>query len=168
MERTVQQVESVEEVWETTGHGMIHVAVTGVDGAPRKLKAGGRPGQKLRISEYDREKNQERVLDDKADPFSNGMLIKVSPVPVEDNPNLLSAEAVVELFSVTGPEFTTRVDQLNEYNVRRLLEACDDLDATNSQTQYLKETVAKKWPIGGDTPMYRELDKLGQVASPTQ
>jgi hypothetical protein len=123
----------------------------------------------LRISEYDRVMNQERVLDDKADPFTNGMLIKVSPVVEEEaNPNHLPAEEIVALFTITGPEFNTRVDGLNEYNVRRLIELCDDLDATNSQSQYLAETLAKKWPIGGDTPMYRELQGLGQVASPTR
>jgi len=169
-QRTVQIVESVEEVWETTGPGMVHVQITGVDGKPRSIKAGGRPGQKLRISEYDRVKNQERVLDDRADVFTNGMLIKLSPVDEDApiNPNHLGAEDIIDLFNTTGPEFNTRIDELNEYNVRRLIELCDDLDATNSQSQYLAETLAKKWPIGGDTPMYRELQGLGQVASPTR
>lgn len=170
MERKVQQVvESVEEVWETTGAGMIYVTVMGVDGNPRSISAGGRPGQKLRLTEYDRMKNQERVLDDKADVFTNGMLVKLSPVDeVVDNVNQLTAEEIVKLFTITGPKFNDQVDQLNEYNVRRLIEMCDDLDATNSQVQYLAQTLAQKWPIGGDTPMYRELQGLGQVASPTQ
>lgn len=167
----VKTVETVEEVWETTGSGWVYAQVTGIDGKPRTVKAGGRPGQKLRISEYDRIRNQERVIDDKADPFSNGMLLRVSP-PADDfdteNPNHLSAEDVIELFSITGPEFAKRIDALNEYNVRRMLELCEDLDATNSQIQTLKSTVALKWPIGGDTPMYRELQGLGEVASPTQ
>lgn len=170
MERIVTQVESTEEVWETTGQGWVHVRVTGVDGKPRSIKAGGRPGQKLRLSEYDRLMNEERVLDDRVNPFSNGMLLKVSPIDEDApfNPNHLSVDAMVELFTVTGPEFNTRVDELNEYNVRRLIEACDELDATNSQVQYLAKVLAQKWPIGGDTPMYRELQGLGQVASPTQ
>jgi hypothetical protein len=170
-ERIVKQVETVEEVWETTGTGMVYVQVTGVDGKPRSIKAGGRPGQKLRISEYDRILNQERVLDDRVDPFNNGMLLRVSPPPSpedDENPNHLTAEDVIDLFSATGPEFKERVDALNEYNVRRLIEACEDLDATNSQIQTLKSTLATKWPIGGDTPMYRELQGIGEVASPTR
>lgn len=170
-ERTIKQVETPEEVWETTGTGWVHVHVTGMDGNLRKIKAGGRPGQKLRISEYDRLRNQEKVLDDRADPFTNGMLIRIQP-PIgpddDENPNHLTPEDVIALFNSTGPEFKERVDQLNEYNVRRLIDACEDLDATNSQSQYLAETLAKKWPIGGDTPMYRELQGLGEVASPTR
>jgi len=169
MERTVQQVETVEEVWETTGHGWVYVQTTGVDGNLRTVKAGGRPGQKLRITEYDRLKCQERVLSDIHDPFGNGMLVRISvDEQTEDNPNWLSAEAIIELFTITGPEFNTRIDELNEYNVRRLLEACEDLDATNSQSEYLKKTLSQKWPIGGDTPMYRELQGLKEVASPTR
>lgn len=170
-ERTIKQVESIEEVWETTGSGMVYAQVTGIDGKVRSVKAGGRPGQKLRISEYDRIRNQERVVDDKADPFSNGMLLRISPPSDsfdDENPNHLAAEDIIELFSITGPEFSKRVDALNEYNVRRMLELCEDLDATNSQIQTLKSVVATKWPIGGDTPMYRELQGLGEVASPTQ
>lgn len=167
MERVVNQIESVEEVWETTGTGTVSVQVTGVDGKPRSIKAGGRPGQKLRISEYDRLKNEERVLDDVINVFSNGMLIRTTP-PGGQNVNQLTADDVVELFNTKGPEFNVRVDQLNEYNVRRLIEACDDLDATNSQSQYLAATLARKWSIGGDTPMYRELQGLGQVAPPTR
>jgi hypothetical protein len=159
----------VEEVWETTGHGWVYAQVTGVDGKPRTIKAGGRPGQKLRISEYDRLKCQERVLSDIHDIFVNGMLIRVSvDEEAESNPNQLTAEAIISLFSITGPEFNDRIDELNEYNVRRLLEACEDLDATNSQSEYLKKTLAQKWPIGGDTPMYRELQGLGEVVSPTR
>jgi len=167
VERVVRQVESVEEVWETTGHGTIYVRATGVDGRDKSVKVGGKPGQKLRISEYDRVRNQERVMDMKADVFTNGMLIRVD-MDGDDNPNLLSAEGIVELFTVTGPEFKARVDALNEYNVRRLIEVCDELDATNSQINCLKDTLAAKWPIGGDTPMYKELSALGQVASPSK
>jgi len=166
IERTVRQVESVEEVWETTGHGMVFVTVTGVDGKERSISAGGRPGQKLRISEYDRTRCQERVLDDRADVFTNGMLIRVDAP--NDGPNVLTAEDIVELFTLRGEAFQERVNELNEYNTRRLLEASEDLDASNSQIVFLKQTIAQKWPIGGDTPMYRELQGLGQVASPTQ
>jgi hypothetical protein len=168
MARVVHQVESIEEVWETTGNGWVYAQVTGVDGKPRTVKAGGRPGQKLRITEYDRLKCQEKVLSDVHDIFQNGMLIRVDQASEEENPNWLSAEAIIELFSITGPAFNTRVDALNEYNVRRLLDACEDLDATNSQEQYLKQTLAQKWPIGGEMPMYRELQGLGEVASPTR
>lgn len=167
VERTVRQVESPEEVWETTGSGKIYVRVTSMDGKDRSQKVGGRPGQKLRISEYDRLRNQERVMDQKADVFTNGMLLRVDAEP-DDNPNMLSPEAVIDLFSVTGVDFQARVDELNEYNVRRLIEVCDELDATNSQINYLKDTLAKKWPVGGEMPMYTELSALGQVASPTK
>jgi hypothetical protein len=168
VERTVRQVESPEEIWETTGSATIYVRASGVDGRDRSLKVGGRPGQKLRISEYDRIRNQERVMDDKSDVFTNGMLLRVDAEPDDENPNMLSPEDVLELFSARGDDFTSRVDKLNEYNVRRLIEVCDELDATNSQINFLKDTLAKKWPIGGEMPMYTELSALGQVASPTK
>lgn len=163
-ERKVIQVETVEEVWETTGHATIYVRQTTVDGSTRNVAVGGRPGMRLRISEYDRERNQETVMDEAADPFTNGMLIRVLPEG-EAGPQHLTDDQIAQLFMVTGQEFTDKVDELNEYNVRRMYEKAYELDATNSQIQTLKGMIETKWPIGGDTPMYRELKGLGQVAA---
>lgn len=171
VERVVRQVDSVEEIWETTGFGMIYVKVSGVDGKERSLGVGGKPGQKLRISEYDRMRNQEVVMDEKADVFTNGMLLRVdadqNDDPMTKTDQVLTAEDIVEIFGLTGKSFTERVDQLNEYNARRLLAEAETLDATNSQIQALKAMVETKWRIGGEMPIYRELQSLGEVASPS-
>jgi hypothetical protein len=166
VERVVQQVESIEEIWETTGEGRIWVEVTGTDGKDRPVSVGGRPGQRLRISEYDRLRAQEIILDDNADPFRNGMLIRVGGEQLSEQ--ALSADAVAEIFTHTGRDFLDLIEPLNEYNTRRLLAAADSLDATNSQIQALQARVEEKWPIGGDTPMYRELKGINEVTSALQ
>lgn len=166
VERTVKQVESTEELWETTGEGMIFLQVTGIDGKPRTVSVGGRVGQRLRISEYDRMLHAESVLDDNADPFQNGMLIRVNGPQVSDQ--ALTEDQVAEIFTHTGKPFQDLVLALNEYNTRRLLEKADALDATNSQIQFLRATIEERWPLGGDTPMYRELKGIGEVTTATR
>lgn len=166
MERTVRQIESVEEVWETTGHGMIFVNVIGVDGKERSVSVGGKPGQKLRISEYDRIRNQEKVMDPDADVFTNGMLIRTDGEQMSSQ--ALTSEQIAEVFLSTGAEFKAKVSELNEYNVRRMRELATDLDATNSQIETLDQQIASRWPIGGEMPIYRELKSIGEVASPSQ
>lgn len=166
-EHTVTQITTVEELWETTGHGLIYVHVTGIDGKDRVVSVGGQPGQKLRITEYDRTRNQERVMDANADVFSNGMLIR-KDTDEQPSDQILSHDAIEELFNLGAAEFKDRAYALNEYNVRRLKEIAEDLDATKSQIDTLDRIIATKWPLGGEMPSYTELKQLGEVASPSQ
>lgn len=165
-----QDLKSAEEVWETTGPGTIGVSVTGVDDKPRPSRVGGRPGMRLRISAYDRLRNQETCLVKSGDPFTNGMLVRVDADQQQD-PTTASVNAVkdlADLFDLRGAAFSERVEQLNEYNVRRMLDVAEDVDATNSQIQALRAMINTKWPIGGEMPMYKELSALGQTATDTQ
>ncbi len=158
-----------EEIWETTTGGRVWVEVTNEKGQPRALSAGGRAGARLRITSEDREIAQERILNPDLDPFTNGLLVRIDTDQQGDDRtksvNALNTEQLVEVFAKTGKKFHDAVDSFNELTVRRLLAIAKDVDATNSQITYLEKAVEERWPIGGDTPTYREMMTSPQSAA---
>lgn len=150
-----------EEIWETTVTGRVWVETTNDRGQPRAMSVGGRAGARLRISAEDREIAQERIINRELDPFTNGSLIRVDSDQQSDertkSTDALNTEQLVEVFAKTGKAFQAKVDGFNELTVRRLLDMAEDVDATNSQINYLKKSIEERWPVGGDTPTYREM-----------
>lgn len=164
----VQLAKETEEQWITTGQGTIYVNTTNLEGRTVSTAVGGRPEAILRITTYDRLRNQETTVDRKDDPFTNGMLIRTDADqqadPTTKSPDAMNDQQVIEVFGLDKPQFREFVSELGEYSVRRLLEKCEEVDATTSQKQLLEDLV-QKWAVGGSTPMYEELKKLGQVAT---
>lgn len=160
----IEAAKDVEEVWESTGQGKIWVSTTNIEGKSRQVSVGGKPGMRLRITQYDRLRNQEKCLEVAQDPFSNGMLIR-QEAEDRDDPNHLSPDQMTEVFGLTKREFAAKVDELSEYNVRRMFAMVDEVDATHSQIDILRDVIDAKWPIGGAMPIYDELKALGQTAS---
>lgn len=158
-----------EETWVTTGQGVIYVNTTNLEGRTVSTSVGGRAGAILRITQYDRLRTQENTVEPKNDPFTNGMLIRADADQQQDETtasvDALNNAAIGEIFGLGKGEFRERVDQLGEYNVRRMIELIPDVDATQSQIDCLRETLAAKWPLGGPMPIYKELSDLGQVAT---
>lgn len=150
-----------EEVWELTVSGTVWVEVTNDRGKPTPLRVGGKPGARLRISTEDRVIVQERVVDPEADPFTNGMLVRIDADQQADSKtasvDALTTEDLMKIFSKSGRAFQSAVDKLGQLSVRRMTEMAEDVDATASQISYLKEQLETRWPLGGDTPTYREL-----------
>lgn len=153
-----------EEVWETTIPGRIWLEATNDRGKPVPLSVGGRPGARLRISTEDRIIAQERIIDREFDPFVNGMLTRIDADQQQDektkSADALSTEDLLKIFSYSSRRFQTAVDQLGQVSVRRMLEMAETVDATASQTSYLKKAIDERWPIGGDTATYREIKGL--------
>jgi hypothetical protein len=150
-----------EEVWEITVPGTVWVEVTNDRGKSVPLRVGGRPGARLRISAEDRELTQERIVDRELDPFVNGMLVRVDAdqqqVEKTRSDDALTTEDLLKIFATQGKKFQTTVDGLGEVTVRRMWEMAEDVDATASQINYLKDSIERRWPIGGDTKVYREM-----------
>ena len=150
-----------EEIWETTISGRVWVETTNEKGAPRMVSVGGREGARLRITTEDREIAQERIINRDLDPFVNGSLVRVDADQQNDertkSVDALSTEQLIQVFSKTGKAFQTKVDGLGELTVRRMMDIAEQVDATNSQINYLRKSIEERWPIGGDTPTYREM-----------
>jgi hypothetical protein len=158
-----------EELWDSTVPGTIWLIVADDKGRDKDVVVRG--FGRLRISPDDREICQEMVVDPQHDVFTNGSLVRVdadqNENPKTASPDALNTDALLEIFALSGSKFTEKVDSLNELTVRRLREVAEDVDATNSQIVHLDSVIAEKWAVGGDTPSYRELKGLGQVASQT-
>ena len=150
-----------EEIWETTVTGRVWVETTNDRGQPRSISVGGRAGARLRISAEDREIAQERIINRELDPFVNGSLIRIDSDQQADertaSVDAVNTEQLVEVFAKTGKAFQSKVDGFNELTVRRMLAMAEDVDATNSQITYLSKSIDERWPVGGDTPTYREM-----------
>lgn len=165
----IEKAKSVEELWQTTGQGTIYVNVTNLEGRTVDTGVGGRPGALLRITTYDRMRNQETCVEPSMDPFTNGMLVRIDTDQNADDegphsPNALTQEQIIEIFALGKSDFRERIEDLSEYNVRRMLEMAEEVDATKSQIDQLREVLEAKWPIGGHMPIYEELAALGQTA----
>lgn len=148
-----------EEVWESLIQGDIWLPVTDVQGKERQIRVRG--GGKLRITPLDRELIQEMCVSEELDMFLNGFLRRIDGDQNEDPKTqteyALGTEDLVAIFELTGEDYEQKVDSLNEIGVRRMIDLADPADATLSQATYLKDSLTERWPIGGDTPTYREM-----------
>lgn len=150
-----------QEIWETTVPGRVTVTITNSRGRPQDLSVVG-AGQRLRITATDRELVEESIRDRQNNPFRNGTLYQVGgPKAIEPaSPDALSDEDLRLTFESTGAEFESIVEALSEVNVRRLKVLTGPVDASRSQIEFLDKIIAERYPVGGDTPTYREMQGI--------
>ncbi len=149
------------EIWETTTAGRVWVTVT-ERGKERETSVGGKVGAKLRISEDDRQVNQDRCYEPSGDPFINGLLRRVDAgaTPDDNSEHALDERQLMVGFAKSGKAFHAYVDKLNELNTRRMRDLCERVDASQSQVAYLDKVIKERYRIEGDTETYRELKRL--------
>lgn len=147
-----------EEIWELTIPGRVSVSITNHLNQPATRSVKG-AGSRLRISTHDRMIAQEQVRLPENDPFQNGMLVRVDTRAAEDpgSEHSIDDEELAILFSLDQGEFEAQVPLQTQVNCRRLLAMAEGRGATVGQFDFLKRYVAETWPIGGDTPTYREM-----------
>lgn len=152
-----------EEIWELTVPGRVHVEVTNHRGRPQDLTVHG-VGARLRLSTDDREICQERIRDKAHDPFTNGMLVRVDSgaKASEKSNDELTDEDLQQVFELTGQDFEDMVKELSEVNIRRMTGMAEAVDATASQIAFLKNLIAERYPIGGTTPTWEEMQRSPQ------
>lgn len=149
------------EEWEITTEGRVWLQVTTFTrhGQPmdKDVSLGPKkPGQKLKISQADRERNQENVADPKFDPFRNGLLVRIDADQQAD-PQTASTDAVstkdlLGIYELKGAQFQAAVEQLGQVPIRRLREMAEAVDATTSQVAMLDEVIAERWRQASSQP----------------
>lgn len=166
-----------DEVWETTTAGTVWVIIPDSRGDMRQIKVGGRRGAKLRIATEDRIWNQERVADERHDPFTNGLLAQLSGPKPEPKPSItqdpqpapveqaLATDKLVAIFAKHGNAFHSAVRGLNEVNLRRLRELAPEVDASVKQVELIEQLLAPFQP-GGQQGIYSELQGIGTGMQP--
>lgn len=159
---TQQYTEPDEEIWESQVPGRTWVEIRDYDGRPRNLSVVG-IGQRLRLRTADRIRVQERLLVPRLDPFTNGTLVRIDAPQSEDpttaSPDALSREDLVACFGLDLDDFREYVQSLGEVNVRRLKVLAVEVDASLNQTKFIQELIEERYPIGGDTPTWREMNQ---------
>lgn len=148
-----------EEIWESNIPGRVFVEIVNHNGRPQSISCVGK-GSRLRVKTADRQIAEENIRLPQNNPFRNGMLTRVDSnagALEGDQSNALTDEALFELFALPPADFVLALDQLTELNIRRLKEAAIPQDATASQVEAIQSVLNEKWPIGGDTPTYREM-----------
>jgi hypothetical protein len=166
-----------DEVWETTTAGTVWVVIPDSRGDMRQIKVGGRRGARLRIATDDRVWNQERCVDEKHDPFTNGLLAQISGPKPEPRPAItqdpepnkvdqsLSTDKLVAMFAKHGNAFHSQVRGLNELNLRRLKELSAEVDASVKQVELIDQLLEAYKP-GGQQGIYAELQGIGSGMQP--
>lgn len=144
------------EIWESAIPGRVSVTVTNSRGNPQTASVMGK-GNRLRISASDREVAEEQIRDPQNNPFRNGMLYQVGGPAGEASADALSDDDLAAVFEMTGDEFANVINSLSEVNVRRLKNLTGPIDASRSQVEMLDQVIAERFPVGGDTPSYREM-----------
>lgn len=149
-----------EEIWATTTGGVVWVPVVDARGRENVIRVGDFAGSELRISTIDREVAQSRVRPVGTDPFRNGMLKRIDAdqnlVPETASTQAVSTDELTAIFAKNGNAFRSAVGQLNEHNVRRLNDLAEPMDATASQSAFLRELIESYKPKV-DEASYRDL-----------
>lgn len=150
------EAEPKAEIWVCQIPGRVSLAVEDLrTGRIKTLSVRGK-GQVLRLTDQQRELAEEKILHAEVNPFRNGMLIRRQS-DSERSDQELSDDDLVDLCALEDDEFEAIVGSLSEINVRRLKELAIQSDASYNKVGFLTEYIAETYPIGGDTPTYRDI-----------
>lgn len=164
MTQQVPPAKPGEEIWELNVPGRVHVEVTNHLGHPTNRTVAGK-GSRLRISTMDRELAEEQIRNAEHNPFRNGMLMPVGGSADRDAAQL-SDEDLASLFTdAKDKEFDEILSGLSEVNVRRMAAMAQPVDASLSQSAMIKEQIENRWPIGGTTPTWEEMQQKPKLFS---
>lgn len=149
------------EIWELTLPGRVHVNVLNHLGREKDLTARGKGGR-IRLSTLDRELAEEQIRVPQINPFRNGMLVQVGGPKLEGDirKEAVPDEDLIEFFSMKDEAgFMELIQEVGEVNLRRLQMMAEDpaVDVSVVQKRAIDELIVDRYPIGGDTPTYREM-----------
>lgn len=156
----------VEEVWESTTGGWVHVWTKDPSNDRNwicKKRAGGPGNPKVKITVEEREYNQSRVAwgNEHLDPFTNGMLRRVGDVPKEERLGFEhSDEDLTKMLTVKNDEaFSKLIRGIESEIVLRRMVPLAQKFATNARYEELKELVKERYWGNGSTDggFYQEM-----------
>ena len=164
-----------KEIWESQVDGRTSVSIEDARGKIRTETVLGK-GQRLRLTRQERELVEERIRDDNQElnPFRNGTLVHMNRPDTDDlndaavrSEQEMTDENLVELFDLDEDDFAAGLPALSEVNIRRLKSLATEKGspAKASHVAALAEHIESHYPIGGDTPTYREMTRTPESAT---
>lgn len=151
----------VMETWEITTEGRVWFQTTVYNrfGQPQDKDVSLGPkkmGSRIKISQADRERNQEMVQDAAFDSFTNGLLVRVD-ADQNTNPKTASTDALstadlLGIYEKKDAEFRQAVEALGQVPIRRLREMAEAVDASMSQVAILDEVIESRYRKASSQP----------------
>lgn len=149
-------VEPQSEIWICQIPGRVSMALEDLrTGREKTITVKGK-GSILRLTDMQRELVEEKIRSEALNPFRNGMLVRKQSL-AEKSDQELTDDNLKDLFELSDDEFESILGTLTEINVRRLKELAVEADASYNKVGLLKDYIEEAYPIGGDTPTYREI-----------
>lgn len=151
-----------QEIWESTTGGTTWVHVKdprNPDGWVQK-KVGGKGTQRITLSVEEREFNQELIAYESKhhDPFTNGLLVRISPKAVERGGNELTDDDLIELLQTKDDAaFEAQMVAIeSEVVLRRLLEHSRK-HASMLRHEAIQTLVDDRYRIGKTSRVVKEI-----------
>jgi hypothetical protein len=160
---------SETETWQNAVEATTWLKVTQRDGSEREVSL-SRKGQKIHITDEDRMRMQELLVEDVFDPFKNGTLIQLgsdgAPVAV-GNGSQSDQWLIDEVLSLRGDDLKLRLEDFGEVVLRRLLALGEQADMPNSVVASIRDIVVRRYSVGKESKIYREMQDAGDVSTST-
>lgn len=151
----------VMETWEITTEGRVWFQTTTHNrfGQPQDKDVSLGPkkmGARIKISQADRERNQEMAQSPQFDAFTNGLLVRVD-ADQNANPKTASTDALttsdlLAIYEKRDAAFREAVEALGQVPIRRLREMAEAVDASMSQVAILDEVIEERYRKSSSQP----------------
>lgn len=157
-----QQQLQVSEVWEatTTGTTWLHKKNPQVAGTWRQHKVGGRGSQRITLTVEERLHNQELMPYENShlDPFSNGTLIRISPLDGDRSPSEVTDPQLLELFEIGSDDvFAAEINEITSEVVLRRLLALAEKHASMVRYNTIRDLVDDRYKRGKTQTSVKDL-----------
>lgn len=157
-----QENRKAQEIWETTTGGTTFVHVKdprNPDGWVQK-KVGGRGTKRITLTVEEREFNQELVTYENKhhDPFTNGLLVRISPKDVDRGQFEVTDEELIALLQGgTDEEFSATIKKTDSEVILRRMLALAERNTTMHRFQELQEVIDIRFSIGKTQKVVQEM-----------
>lgn len=150
------------EIWETTTGGTtwVHVKDPRHPNTWIKKRVGGKGTKRITLTVEEREFNQELVTYESAhhDPFTNGLLVRISPAGVVRGENeVTDAELIAMLEDRDDARFDNLANRVDSEIVLRRLYALAEHHATVARHRSLGEVIERRFSIGKTSQVVKEI-----------
>jgi hypothetical protein len=168
----MDMAQRTSEVWETTTEGTIWVQVkdTRNPGAWTQRRVGGKGSKRLTITTDEREFNQETLPyeNQHLDPFTNGLLVRVSPkTAVPTRYELTDDDLLEKLADRRDDLFLTYLAQIDSEVIMRRLLALAREHSTMARHEVIKEIIEGRYAVGKTSQVVAEEVADGQKYADT-
>lgn len=158
----MEQDKNAQEIWESTTGGttFVHVKDPRNPNGWVTKRVGGKGTQRITVTVEEREFNQELVTfeNQHLDPFTNGLLVRISPKAVERGEFEFTDAELVTVLKAEGDEVfeeTVRKTK-SEVVLRRMLEL-SKRHATMYRHEIIQEVVDERYRLGKSQRVVKEM-----------